>query len=145
MTPADSPEYRELLVDALIGIGLPSYEFAENAVAHDLATFTGDQFNEAWSWRRSALEAMDSGELLVIYLAARRAAGRPSHVTNKADTHKPDEPLTQTFRDDAKGQSRMREALARGFRFDINTNTKEVTVITPPGVVFEAYTQEASA
>lgn len=58
---------KKLLVNAIIGAGIPSYEFAEDWTRAGFMEFCGNQYNEDWRWKRNKLEALDKGMLLGIY------------------------------------------------------------------------------
>jgi len=57
-----------LLVDAIIGRGVGGdMAFADNMTKQGYAEFTGNQWNEDWGWKRSALETLDLDELDGLY------------------------------------------------------------------------------
>lgn len=56
-----------LFVDAVIGVGFPHPAVARQAVADEMATFTGDQHNESWVWNRTVLEALPISDLQDLY------------------------------------------------------------------------------
>lgn len=55
-----------LLVDAIIGRGFGSMEFANQAVNFGLARFTGNQWNEDWEWDRRTLSQLGEDELIAL-------------------------------------------------------------------------------
>jgi len=59
--------YKEMLIDAIVGAGFPSVEFAELATKRELAHFSGNQWNADWEWSRKALSDICSVELLALY------------------------------------------------------------------------------
>lgn len=56
-----------LFVDAIVGVGFPSFEVADCAVRQGLAGFSGDQHNEGWTWLRPKLEALPMNDLMDLY------------------------------------------------------------------------------
>ena len=63
-----------VLVDAIVGAGLPSITFATKAERAGLATFTGNQHNESWVWNRAALGEADIDALHDLYLTIKGIA-----------------------------------------------------------------------
>lgn len=64
--------YTELLIDGIVGAGFGgSVAFAQAATLEGYATFTGNQHNPEWQWRRSRLEQLDQDQLLGIYIEAK--------------------------------------------------------------------------
>ena len=57
-----------ILVDAIVGAGIPSITFAIKAEKAGLAVFTGNQYNEQWAWKRGALGEADIDALHDLYL-----------------------------------------------------------------------------
>lgn len=57
-----------VLADAITGVGFPSYEVAEEAVKGGLATFTGNQHNEDWTWDTEALLKLETATLEQLYM-----------------------------------------------------------------------------
>ncbi|MDP2323513.1 MAG: hypothetical protein Q8N51_05730 [Gammaproteobacteria bacterium] len=68
MTPDNHELFtRMLFIDGILGAGLHDYEVAQEAVDSGLATFTGNQHNESWMWRRIALEKLSLPALQDLY------------------------------------------------------------------------------
>jgi hypothetical protein len=60
---------KELLIDAIVGAGFPTMEFAIQMEKSGLARFSGNQWNEDWEWRRDALNKLDNNFLLEMIYA----------------------------------------------------------------------------
>jgi hypothetical protein len=58
---------KEILIDAIIGKGFHSYEEASHFEGAGFATFTGNQHNPEWSWKRNALDHLSEISLKEIY------------------------------------------------------------------------------
>ena len=58
---------RMLFVDAVVGVGFPAQNLGMAAEQQELATFTGNQHNEEWSWTRTALEKLTTPDLQDLY------------------------------------------------------------------------------
>lgn len=58
---------RMLFIDAIVGVGFPHPQVGVEAVSEGLATFTGDQHNEAWAWSRTALNVLHVEDLQDLY------------------------------------------------------------------------------
>lgn len=58
---------REMLIDAIIGRGFRTIRFACKMSKKGLAEFTGDQWNEEWTWKRDALQKLSIVELEKLY------------------------------------------------------------------------------
>lgn len=56
-----------LLVDAIVGRGLPTSEHVDRYTRAGLARFSGNQWNEEWQWDRAALEQLAFSRLVEIY------------------------------------------------------------------------------
>ena len=56
-----------ILVDAVMGAGFPSMDFADEMTKRGLARFTGNQWNEEWRWNRDSLEKLSDIGLLTLY------------------------------------------------------------------------------
>lgn len=56
-----------MLVHAIVGVGLPGYDLPIEFTERGLATFTGNQWNEGWSWNHDALTQQPADVLLAIY------------------------------------------------------------------------------
>jgi hypothetical protein len=65
-----------LMVDAIVGHGVPNIAVAEVAVREGLATFTGNQWNENWAWNRQALSNLTEPTLRELLVALRAYADR---------------------------------------------------------------------
>ena len=63
---------KEILVDAIVGAGLPSIAIATHFVEVGLAEFNGDQWNESWCWKRHALADLKQDTLMTIYREIKR-------------------------------------------------------------------------
>ena len=60
---------KAILIDAIVGAGFPSIDFATKASSVGLAHFSGNQYNESWDWHREMLEQADIDDLHDLYLA----------------------------------------------------------------------------
>lgn len=56
-----------LIVDAIKGRGLLTWDSSEECVRLGLARYTGNQHNMDWDWNRGALEMMDEDWLIKLY------------------------------------------------------------------------------
>ena len=64
---------RHLLIDAICGVGVGrSYEFADRMMKAGLAEFCGNQWNEAWAWKRGALDGLTAEQLRALYEDAKK-------------------------------------------------------------------------
>lgn len=73
-TEADSQLLaRELYLDAIIGVGLPSITIAMEAEKNHTAYFCGDQHNPRWAWRREKLEQLELADLIDLYMSLKGA------------------------------------------------------------------------
>lgn len=59
------------IVNMIVGIGLPTTEIALAASSANLATFTGNQWNEDWAWDRAALSKLPVGTLIALLTGLR--------------------------------------------------------------------------
>ena len=57
----------EMLVDAIMGVGLPTIGIALEAEKTFMARFTGNQHNEHWRWEESKLRALSEPQLQSLY------------------------------------------------------------------------------
>lgn len=58
---------KTILIDAIIGgVSIPMGGFNP-----EITPFTGNQWNEEWSWNREALEKMSTADLAVFYATHR--------------------------------------------------------------------------
>lgn len=74
--------YRQVLIDAIIGVGMKgSMSYACEMTEKGLAVFTGNQWNENWSWSRTGLETLSFDQLLALYtdLKKDKANGQKTH------------------------------------------------------------------
>lgn len=62
-------DFRQLLVDAIVGVGFPSIGFAQHCEALGVASFSGDQQSPSWAWNVSALKGFGATELTALYEA----------------------------------------------------------------------------
>jgi len=62
---------KELLIDAIIGVGFKSYKIAEKMTANGFAEFSGNQWNEEWSYRKDKLLELTFYELELVYKLAK--------------------------------------------------------------------------
>lgn len=62
---------QELLVDALAGVGISNYGYADRMTKAGLAIFTGNQWNESWRWNRTALQKLTLKDLCARYQEAK--------------------------------------------------------------------------
>ena len=60
-------KYDDSLVDAIIGAGFPSIQYASGMTELGLANFTGNQWNENWSWNRNRLNELPRETLEELY------------------------------------------------------------------------------
>jgi len=58
---------KTLLIDAIIGKGFSTIDYAIKMEKAGLAYFTGNQWNEKWNWNKFKLEDMTEEELKNIY------------------------------------------------------------------------------
>lgn len=58
---------RMLFIDALAGVGLPTFASAIAASDQGLAYFCGDQHNPEWAWDSDALEKLSIETLQDLY------------------------------------------------------------------------------
>lgn len=58
---------KELLIDAIIGCGFKSIQLAVEMTNKDLARFSGNQWNENWSWKRDKLKELSLNKLRELY------------------------------------------------------------------------------
>lgn len=65
---AEAPTMKTLVIDAIIGVGLPTMAIALMAERQKMADFCGNQHNEAWRWRRPMLEAWTLEALQSLYI-----------------------------------------------------------------------------
>ena len=70
--PSDeSPDFvlshRELVTDAIIGVGFPTIGIAIAAEKEHIAYFTGNQHNESWRWDRDKLDRLTDEQLQSLY------------------------------------------------------------------------------
>ena len=56
-----------LFIDAIVGVGFPCHEAGMMAEHAGLADCDGDQYNESWEWRTSALWEMSLEALQILY------------------------------------------------------------------------------
>lgn len=60
-------EMRQVLIDAIVGRGIKSFEDAERMEHAGLARFDGNQWNEHWSFDLAALENLPLEGLRRLY------------------------------------------------------------------------------
>ena len=58
---------RMLFVDAIVGVGFPTYEAGVEAHNAGRATFSGNLAGKGWLWDRSALNAVEQSALMDLY------------------------------------------------------------------------------
>ena len=63
----DENRFKQLLVDAICGVGFPSVFLAQECEKVGMATFTGNRHNHIWEWDRRALLAITTGALQELY------------------------------------------------------------------------------
>lgn len=71
---------KEVLIDAIVGVGFPSINVAMKAVKAELARFTGNQHNESWEWRRDMLAQAHIDDLHDLYLTLRGGGREKAHI-----------------------------------------------------------------
>lgn len=64
---------KTLVIDAIVGIGFPSVLLADECRKAGLASFTGNQWNDNYEWRRDQLEKIELEKLQELYTALREA------------------------------------------------------------------------
>ena len=64
---------RELYLDAIEGVGLPSITIAMDAEKRHMAYFCGDQHNPQWRWRREKLTELTLEQLMDLYMSLKGA------------------------------------------------------------------------
>ena len=64
---------RELYLDAIEGVGLPSITIAMDAEKRHMAYFCGDQHNPQWRWRREKLAGLTLEQLMDLYMSLKEA------------------------------------------------------------------------
>lgn len=74
--------FKELVVDAICGAGFPTHDLAERYTRHGFATFTGNQWNEAWTWNRPALNQLSLPGLQEMYQSIKEHQQAARDVTN---------------------------------------------------------------
>lgn len=81
--------FKQLLVDAICGVGFPCILLAEECVRVGLALSAGNQWNPAWEWNAKALAACTEDQLQELYqaLCEKRLENRPaeSELTSQID------------------------------------------------------------
>ena len=63
---------KELLIDALYGIGCGPNKVANYFEEKGLASFSGNQYNEEWEWSKVELKKLSMEDLLEIYDGLRK-------------------------------------------------------------------------
>ena len=58
---------KQILVDAILGKGFRSMQFAIDMTNAGLAKFTGNQWNEKWDWKKEELLKLPIDQLAVLY------------------------------------------------------------------------------
>lgn len=70
-TPDEPVELRislsEMLIDAIVGVGLPTLAIALEAERTFMASFTGSQHNQHWRWEESKLRVLTEEQLQALY------------------------------------------------------------------------------
>lgn len=89
---------RTLLMDAIRGVGFPTYGIADDFEKAGLARFVGNQHNADWVWVPDKLEAMTEDRLQQVYETLRNAREaeharlreiRPKILLNSRETGRP--------------------------------------------------------
>ena len=77
----DETQFKQLVVDAIMGIGFPSVVMAQECERVGLAQFSGDQWNPDWQWIRTRVEAIELDKLQELYegLSQAREDNRKAH------------------------------------------------------------------
>lgn len=65
---------RELYLDAIEGVGLPSITIAMDAEKRHMAYFCGNQHNPQWRWRREKLTELTLEQLIELYMVLKEGA-----------------------------------------------------------------------
>jgi hypothetical protein len=63
---------KELMIDAIVGQGFRSMQKAIEYEKLGYAKFTGNQYNEDWSWKRDELKKLTLDVLCTIYYNNRK-------------------------------------------------------------------------
>lgn len=58
---------KDILVDAIMGRGFLSMDFADSMESMGLARLSGNQWNSDWQWNRDKLNSLTMEELKLIY------------------------------------------------------------------------------
>ena len=61
------PEFRQLMIDALVGIGTGNYDTSIALANEGLARFSGHQHNEHWDWNIGVLGELEFNTLKNLY------------------------------------------------------------------------------
>lgn len=67
---------REDLINAIIGIGFPSMQFADDMVKAKVAIYTGNQHNWEWAWDHAALNGKSDAWLQEMYQRLKTMKGK---------------------------------------------------------------------
>lgn len=59
--------FKQLVIDAIVGVGFPSVVLAQECERVGLARFSGDQWNPQWEWLRDRLAAVAVDKLQELY------------------------------------------------------------------------------
>ena len=76
MTDSAETRFKQLLVDAICGVGFPSIVLAQECEKVGMAEFTGTVYEPEWQWSRPALDGLPVSTLQELYegLADKRDA-----------------------------------------------------------------------
>lgn len=73
---------KTFLIDAIVGVGLPSILLAQEAERVGMADFCGNQHNPSWAWHRDKLERLEEPQLQELYQSLREARDELSESTD---------------------------------------------------------------
>lgn len=80
-TSGDMQRYKDMVIDAICGIGMPSMLIATECEKVGMAEFSGNQWNPSWLWRRDRLAPLSVSQLQELYdglYEARKDAQAPT-------------------------------------------------------------------
>ena len=71
-TTIEGVPIKEVMIDAICGAGITNHSVAAWAVKNGLASFSGNQHNEAWEWHRKMLGMLELDALFAVYGRVKR-------------------------------------------------------------------------
>lgn len=80
MRPSTKIKIMKHIVNAICQLGFTSMDHACDMEKLGLAVFTGNQWNENWSWKAEALEKLEEEHLIALYQIA--CEGRPDKLAD---------------------------------------------------------------